>query len=159
MWGAPVYGIWYGAGAISVGDWTFGGVSSSAIYNDGRWHFAVFVYDNAAVDGLKRKLYVDGVLVASDINAGTAIASVGAGGFLISNGTMGYFTGQSSRAFVAPTAYTADEISALYAVGSLSLGASPKNAGDHVERIDVTNLYLICDKFDSQDQIDIQVAS
>lgn len=159
IWGNQSYGLWYGGGAIAGGDWTFGGIGSSVLFNDGQWHFAVLVYDNAAVDGLKRKVYVDGKLVGSDVNAGTTITGVGANGFQVGHGAMGYFNGALSRPFVTNYALTAEEIAALYAKGSLSLGASPKNEGDHVERVDATNIYLICDNIESQHQIDLLVAS
>jgi hypothetical protein len=51
------------------------------------------------------------------------------------------------------------EVAALYAKGSQALGASPKNAGDHVERMDATSLYLVGDTLESQHTLDVRVTA
>jgi hypothetical protein len=65
--------------------------------------------------------------------------------------------GQIDGAFVCGYALTTDQVLALYAKGSQALGPSPKNAGDHVESIDASNVYATFDTLDSQHQIDLAV--
>ena len=48
------------------------------------------------------------------------------------------------------TALTFEQVAALYAKGSQALAPSPKNAGDHVEAIDATNVLATFDTLDSQ---------
>lgn len=146
-------------GALDVWDGLTQTLSSVPVC-DGRWHFVVLVIDNAAVDQQKTKLYVDGKLMASaQVFSGTTL--VGANGFLIGkrSDTAAYLNGIVDSAFITGNALTAEEISTLYALGSLSLGTSPKSEGDHVERLDATDIYLICDTLESQYQIDLAVAS
>jgi hypothetical protein len=61
--------------------------------------------------------------------------------------------------FVCDYALTPEQIAALYAVGSQSLGVSPKNPGDHIERIDATSVYAIFDSLEPQHQVDLKVAA
>jgi hypothetical protein len=127
---------------------------------DGQWHSVVAVEDNAAGDGVRRKLYLDGRLV----NGSTVLNSItlaGANRFRIGAMADGTFpwTGQIDGVFVTGYALTTADIATLYAKSSQGLGASPKNAGDHVERMDATAVYLIADTLDSQHQIDLGVAS
>jgi hypothetical protein len=56
-------------------------------------------------------------------------------------------------------ALTFEQVAALYAKGSQALGASPKNAGDHIERMDATSLYLIADTLESQHTLDVSVTA
>jgi hypothetical protein len=74
-----------------------------------------------------------------------------------SDGTLP-FVGQIDGAFVCGYALTFEQIAALYAKGSLALPLSPKNAGDHVEGFDATNVYATFDSLDSTAQIDLGVA-
>jgi hypothetical protein len=67
------------------------------------------------------------------------------------------FAGQIDGAFVCGYALTGDQVRTLYAKGSQALAPSPKNAGDHVEAMDATNVYATFDTLDSQHQIDLQV--
>ena len=55
-------------------------------------------------------------------------------------------------------ALTQDAISKLYAKGSQALAPSVKNAGDHVEYADATNVYAVFDTLDSQHTIDLAVS-
>jgi hypothetical protein len=127
--------------------------------SDGLWHFVVVVEDNAAVDGVKRKLYMDGRLGASSLVLNT-YALVGASGFHIgSDGATNPFTGSIDGAFVCGYAMTQDEILRLYAKGGQDLGVSPKNAGDHVERADASSLLVIFDTLESQNTVDVGVAA
>lgn len=135
-------------------------ITSTRIFNDGQWHFAIGVLDNSALDGLKLKLFVDGKLQATGTTiTGTTLS--GATGFRIGvrNDGILFFNGQIAGVFVTDYALTADDIANLYTIGSLSLGVSPKNIGDHIERIDNTYVYLITDTLESQYQIDLTVST
>jgi hypothetical protein len=182
---ARSYGAWFkttnlpgvgqgiiGWGTIATGDtrlWTGPGggincsnggdaIASSLIVADGQWHLTVAVEDNAAVDGLKRKMYLDGRLLNSSTVL-NPIVLAGANRFRIGavpdgNST---FTGQIDGAFVCGYAMSRDEVIRLYAKGTQDLGASPKNAGDHVERMDANSLHVIFDTLESQYTIDLGV--
>jgi len=133
---------------------------SSIFIADGLWHHVVVVHSNGSLDGLKRKLYVDGDMVASH----TALASLVLGGanrFRIGAAFDGTspFSGQLSRAFVYAGALSAEEVRALYHAGSQELPPSPKDATDHVEGLEVTRVLAIFDSLDGSDFIDLGVAA
>ena len=139
--------------SLSAGD-----VFSGSYVADGQWHFAVTVEDNAAGDGVKRKLYCDGRLVGGSTVL-NAITLGGANHFRVGSypdGT-GVWNGQIDGAFVCGYALTQDQIAKLYAKGSQALAPSVKNAGDHVEYADATNVYAVFDTLDSQHTIDLAV--
>lgn len=128
--------------------------------NDGLWHFAVATWEDAPADGLRRKLYLDGKLIASDTEAFATVLG-GLNKFRIGawlDGTLNY-KGSIDAPFVHSVALTPEEIAVLYAKGAQSLGQSPKNAGDHIERVDGTNVYYLFDSIEPQDQIDLRVRS
>jgi hypothetical protein len=182
---ARSYGCWFKIGAAtagaqgvlswgtkSTGDallWVFsdgflysqsGGDSTggSRFVCDGQWHHAVVVEDNAAVDGVKRKLYIDGRLTNTSTGM-TAIVLAGANRFRVgafSDGT-GPLVGQVDCPFVCGYVLTASDVAALYAYGNQDLGTSPKNPGDHVERMDANNLYVVFDTIESQHRVEIGV--
>lgn len=126
---------------------------------DGQWHFVVETEDNAAIDGVKRKLYVDGRLIGTSVTMAN-LTLAGINRFRIAAWPDGStpFPGQIDAAFVCDYTLTADQVHALYAKGSQALSPSPKNVGDHVEGMDAANLYAIFDVLDSQNQIDLAVA-
>ena len=70
-----------------------------------------------------------------------------------------WFTGQIDAAFVTNYALTTTDIRALYAKGAQDLGGSPKNAGDHVERVDAATVLMIADTLESQHTIDLGVVA
>jgi hypothetical protein len=127
---------------------------------DGQWHQVIVTEDNAAADGVRRKLYLDGRLVGISTVMNSTVL-VGANSFRVGATSTGTnpITGQIDGAFVTGYALDAAEIARLYAKNSQGLGASPKNAGDHVERMDATAVYFIGDTLESQHQIDLGVAS
>lgn len=133
---------------------------ASASITDGQWHFAVCVEDNGAIDGVKRKGYLDGrLVVASTTMVGITLA--GANRFRLGSmvdGT-GPFTGQIDSAFVCDYVLTLAQILALYAKGSQALAPSPKSVGEHVEAMDANSLLVAFDTLDSQHQIDLKVAA
>lgn len=127
--------------------------------NDGKWHQVIMVEDNTAVDGLKRKMYLDGKLVGSSTVL-NSITLVGANGFRIggSGGTLP-FTGQIARAFVYAGVLSPAQVRTLYAKGGQDLGASPKNPGDHIETFDSANVYATFDTIESQNLVNLAVAA
>ena len=126
---------------------------------DGEWHFVVTTADNAAVDGVKRKFYVDGKL----IDGSTTLNSITLGGsnqHKIGSGNLATdlpFTGQIDTSFVCNYALTPEQIMALYLKGTQSLGVSPKNAGDHIEQLNTANMLCVFDSLEMQHQIDLAV--
>lgn len=148
-------------GAVRFNDGTTATLSPGTTYNDGAWHFLVAAIDNAAADGLKMKLYADAKLVAGATSLASIASLGGAAGLRLgqrSGGTPQQFLGGMARGFITNYTMAQDEISNLFAKGSLAFGASPKNPGDHVEMIDATNVYCLFDTLDSQHQIDLGVS-
>jgi hypothetical protein len=127
---------------------------------DGQWHHAVAVEDNAAGDGVKRKLYVDGRSVGGS-TVMNPITLGGANRFRVGATTDGTlpFTGQIDGAFVTGYAMTTDEVLRLYAKGSQALAPSPKNAGDHVEALQSDGVLFIGDTLESQHTVDLSVVA
>lgn len=127
---------------------------------DGLWHFAVVTEENAPADGIKRKLYVDGRVVAMSTTL-TSTTLTGANGFKIGNnpsGASAYLTGQVDCVFVCNYVLTMEQILALYLKSSQVLGVSPKNSGDHIDLMTSTDLYCSFETIDMQHQIDLAVA-
>ena len=127
---------------------------------DGLWHHVVCVEDNGAIDGVKRKLYLDGKCVGTSTIM-NAITLGGANRFRIGQFPDGssQLSGQIDGVFVCDYALTPSQIVMLYAKSLIALSASPKNPGDHIEGADVNNLYAIFDALDSNAQVDLKVAS
>lgn len=145
-----------GSGTIvtqSAGD----SVGSSGGYLDGAWHHAVVVETDSPTDTVKRKLYVDGRVVASStvLNAVTPTTGLRLG-LNLSGGSA--FSGALSRAFVFAGALTWDQVQALYMKAAAALPPSPKNAPDHVEMLDGTNLVFVGEGLDPQWQVDLEVS-
>jgi hypothetical protein len=67
--------------------------------------------------------------------------------------------GQADGVFVTAYAIGQVELLNLYAKGAQDLGASAKNEGDHVERVDATSVLLIADTLESQQTVDLGVAA
>jgi len=126
---------------------------------DGQWHYGVVVEDNAAGDGVKRKLYMDGLLVGTSTTLNT-ITLLGANSFRVgaNPNASTFFAGQIDGAFVCAYALTQDQVSTLYAKGGQQLSPSPKNAGDHVEYADSSSVYMVLDTLDSQNAVDLGVS-
>jgi hypothetical protein len=126
---------------------------------DDEWRFVVVTVDNAPVDGVKIKFYVDGGLLGGS----TALASValaGAGGFTIGRGiATDHVNGAVDSVFVCDYALTPEQVRALYNVGSQALAPSPKDAGAHVEALEAASLLAVFDTLNGCDQIDLQVAA
>jgi Concanavalin A-like lectin/glucanases superfamily len=127
---------------------------------DGLWHHLVVVEDNAAADGVRRKLYIDGRLVAGSTVL-NSITLTGANRFRVgANADASVpFIGQLDGAFVCGYALTSDQIAALYAKATEVLGPSPKEAGAHVEAFDTNSVYVLFDALDTTAQVDLGVAA
>jgi hypothetical protein len=135
-------------------------VISGPYVADGQWHHVVVVEDNAASDGVRRRAYLDGRGVGGSTVL-TAIVLAGANSFRIGANSAGggLFTGQIDGAFVCGYAMTAADVARLYAKGGQDLGASSKNAGDHVERVDTSSLLVVFDTLETQHTVDVGVAA
>jgi concanavalin A-like lectin/glucanase superfamily protein len=146
------------SGAVSSGSGA--DLITGPVATDGQWHLAITVEDNAAGDGVKRKFYVDGRLVGGSTVL-NAITLAGANRFRVgafADGTAP-FTGQIDGAFVCAYAMTPAEILGLWAKGAQDAGGSPKNSGDHVERVDATSVLFIADTLESQHTVDLGVVA
>lgn len=165
------YGTLAGNAAVSLylsnGLLIFGDVggtniaASTKVFNDGQWHLGVATYDNAPADGLKIKLYCDGVLVASSTATITGTTLAGANAFRIGASLAGAsaLTGSIDAVAIASYAAAEDEQLSIYNKGSVLLAASPKNAGDNVEAVDATNIYLLGDDLEGCHNVDLLVAA
>lgn len=134
--------------------------TSGAVVSDEVWHFAVVVEDNAAADGIKRKLYCDGVLVGTSLIM-NSINAGGANRFRIGvwpDGSTGPMNGPIDGVFVCDYALTCEQILVLYAKSSQTLAPSPKNPGDHINTGDTNNLLATFDTLDANAQVDLKVA-
>jgi hypothetical protein len=138
-----------------------GNIISGPFVADGQWHHVVGVEDNSAVDGLKRKLYLDGRVVGSDTTMFT-ITLAGANKFAIGNNgnspASAPYQGIIDSVFVCDFAMPFETVAKLYTKGAQDLGASPKNSGDHVERMDATSILAIFDSIDMQNTVDMVIA-
>jgi len=135
---------------------TVGGVFAS----DGQWHHAIVTEDNAAGDGVKRKLYLDGRCIGGSTVL-NAITLAGANRFRVGcrPDAGAPFTGQVDGVFVCGYALTLEDVAKFYAKGSQPLSPSPKNAGDHVEAWDAAAVLVNFDSLDSNWQVDLGVAA
>ena len=163
VWGTTAVTNDAGLGISSAGaffSWSGADTLIGPFAADGQWHHAIAVDDNTAGDGVRRKLYLDGRLVGGSTVL-NAITLGGANKFRVGAdlvGTPVYLTGQIDAAFVCDIALPQDAISRLYAKGSQTLPPSVKNAGDHVEAMDATNLYTVFDTLDSSYAVDLSVS-
>jgi len=125
---------------------------------DGLWHHVVTVEDNAAADGVKRKLYADGRLVAGSTVL-NSITLAGANRFRVGAFSDGTFpaNGQISRAFVYAGALTPEQVHTLYNVGGQALAGSPKAEGDHIEALETSGVLAHFDGVEGCDIIDLSV--
>ena len=128
--------------------------------SDGQWHFVVVVQDVSPSDGVKRKFYLDGRLIASS----TALASITLGGanrFVVASSiaSSGNYIGQIDTVFVIDRALLMGEINALYTKSLYEHLPSPKNAGDHVQQMSTTDLLVVFDTLDIAHKVSLKVMS
>ena len=127
---------------------------------DGLWHQAITVEDNAAGDGVKRKLYIDGRLVGGSTVL-TAITLLGANSFRLGANQNGSspWPGQIDGAFVHAGALTDTQVRALYNIGSQQLSASPKMNGSHIEALETTGVLAQFAALEGTDLVDMAVSA
>ena len=132
----------------------------ATVVADGLWHHVVVVEDNAAIDGMKRKLYLDGRLIAIS-SVMNAVTLAGVNSFRIGSNSSGgsLFAGQIDSVFVCGYALTPEQIEILYIKSLVTLSPSPKNVGDHVEAMSTTNLLAIFDTLEPQHTVDLKAAA
>lgn len=131
--------------------------TAGGLVADGEWHHVAVVLDNAALDGLKVKLYVDGRMVASNTTLASTVLA-GANRLRVgarSDGTV-TFSGAIARAFISPTALTPEQLLPIYYRPSAQdAGWSPKDAGPHIERFDATNVLILGDILEPQNRLEL----
>jgi hypothetical protein len=140
---------------------TFGSGSNSVtgpFVADGNWHFVVVDYDNSASDGLKRKFYLDGRLIASS----TVLNSITLGGankFVIGSSlsSANNFAGQVDSVFVSDAPLTFEQTIKLFTKSLYGHVPSPKNAGDHIQAMNDQYLLAAFDTLDIADKINLKV--
>lgn len=126
----------------------------------GRWVFVVITETNAPSENIRRKMYVDGVLVATS-NVINAITLGGASRFRIGmwpDGTGITLGATIDSVFICNYVLDPADIALLYAKGAQALGVSEKDPGGNIEQMTSTDLFCVFDDLESQHQIDLAVA-
>ena len=133
------------------------GTESGEYYSDGRWHFFVLAAENPTVDGAYGKMYVDGVLIGTNVAIGT-IALQGAAGLRIGVGTAGsdLMYGNISTVFITNYAMSPEEVFKLYAKPGIFLDRNPVDPTTFIEAMTDTHLYLIGDTLDPRSTIEVR---
>lgn len=149
--------IYYNNGLI---DWCGQGTGGYAA--DGKWHFLTLVEDPSAADGMRIKGYMDGRLVLSNTAVPVTVVLNGANSFRVgalADGTLPLQNGAITRPFVLDVPMTMEQIQVLYQKASRPRGISPKDGGENIDEVDDTNIYLLADTLQPQDQITLEVAA
>ena len=138
------------------------GADSMAAINlcDWVWHQFVVVEDNAAADGVKRKLYVDGRLLSGSTVL-NAITLAGANKLRIGahNDGTSPFLGLIDGFFIFAGALTGDQIRVLYNKGSQQLAPSLKDEADHIDAVSATDMLVTFDSLEYSDLVDLGAAA
>ena len=128
---------------------------------DGQWHFVVVVHDPADLQGLKRKYYLDGRLVASNTGLNSiALGSPAATNKFVVGSSLASgnnFIGQVDTVFVADYPLILGDINALYTKSLYEHLPSPKNAGDHIQSMSDTDLLAVFDTLDIAHKVSLKV--
>jgi hypothetical protein len=127
---------------------------------DGLWHHVIAVEDNAAIDGVKRKLYLDGRLVGGS-TVMTTLTLAGANAFRIGANPNGSapFVGQTDSGFVYAGALTPEQVKLLYNIGSQQLAPSPKDDADNIEALELTRVLAHFDNIEGTELVDLAVVA
>lgn len=157
--GASDARIYITQGIINFGTGSGASVTGPFV-SDGQWHFAVVVQEASPADGIKRKFYLDGRLVASSTALGS-ITLAGANHFVIGSSLASgnNFIGQVDAIFVTDRALLMGEINALYTKSLIDHLPSPKNAGDHVQAMSDEDLLVVFDTLDIANKVSLKVMS
>ena len=124
---------------------------------DGRWHFLLGLTNQSYYDGQGTRFYVDNKLVgtlASYVNitrGGTLRVGADIDGSIP-------FTGAIDCVAVGGGANLTSSPTMIWARGNTPMPPSPKNAGDHIEGVDASNVYAIFDTLENHHLIDLAVA-
>jgi hypothetical protein len=137
-------------------------INTPIVVADGVWRRVGVIETNTPSDGVKRKLFLDGVLVGSStfLNALTP-AGAGGNGLRVGASISGTSTlqGGVARPFVHPGALTPAQLETVFQkTGAALLKTSPKNAGDNVEGLWANSLIFIGDDLEPTDVIDLEVS-
>jgi Concanavalin A-like lectin/glucanases superfamily len=157
--------IWLAQGVLQFDTAGATAVNSGIFVADGAWHFVVVVHDSNPADGLKRKFYLDGRLIASASDPGSIVlASPGATNKFviaasISNAGGTSFLGQIDTVFVIDQVLLMGEINKLYTKSLIDHLPSPKNAGDHVQAMSDEDLLVVFDTLDIAHKVSLKVMS
>jgi hypothetical protein len=126
---------------------------------DGEWHHIVVIEDDSPIDGVKRKLYVDGRLAGTSLVL-NSITLGGAAKFVIGQSLASTlpFLGQIDGVFVDDAQYVFEDVIKIYSKSSQELAPSPKNVGDHVEALMDDCVLAAFDSLDLVSRVDMKVS-
>lgn len=136
------------------------GITDGPFVCDGQWHFVTVVQDATPADGIKRKFYLDGRLIASSTALGT-ITLAGANHFVVGSSLASgnNFVGQIDGIFVTDVILMMGDINKLYTKSLIDHDPSPKNAGDHVQAMSDDSLLVVFDTLDIANKVSLKVMS
>ena len=145
-------------GKIVVGSGPSSSIESAYVA-DGLWYFVVVVLDNAALDGVKGKIYVNGNLVATMTTLNTVVLG-GTDKFCIgaSLTNSNPFTGSIDGVFVSGQALSLDTIVALYNLNVKTFAPYLVNEADHVTALALSHILVDLNSLDSSDTVEISAA-
>lgn len=126
---------------------------------DGLWHFAVTTEENTPLDGVKRKLYVDGKMVGASAVL-TSLTLAGANSFRIAASPSGTIpaTAQTGAAFVFAGVLSPEAVAVIYQKSAQALGIRPDVATPYIRAFDATNVYADFSSIPTNTQVDLAVA-
>lgn len=147
---------------VVAGNITFGNgggtPTTGPFIADGNWHFIVVTQENSPFDGVRRKFYVDGRLIAST----TVLNGVTLGGankFVVGSSltSASNFIGEIDTVFVTDYVLTLSDINMLFTKSLVDHLPSPKNAGDHIQAMDDDHLLVVFDTLDIANKVSLKV--
>jgi len=147
---------------IAAGNIMFGNGGGTPVtgpfISDGNWHFVVITQENGPSDGVKRKFYVDGRLVASSTILNSVVLG-GANKFVVGSSlaSASNFIGEIDTVFVTDYVLGMFDITKLYTKSLVDHLPSPKNAGDHVQAMDDDHILVAFDTLDIADKVSLKV--
>ena len=126
---------------------------------DGKWHHIVLIHDDSPIDGVKRKLYVDGRLVGTSLVL-NSVTLGGANKFVIGQSLTSTlpFLGMIDGVFVDDAQYVFEDVIKIFVKSSQELAPSPKNVGDHIEALMDDCVLATFDSLDVVSRVDMKVS-
>lgn len=127
---------------------------------DGKWHHFAVTETNSPTDGVKRKLYLDGVLVGQSLTLTSITITPTANGFRVGASVSGtqLLDGLISRVFVYAGLLSAEQIATIRLKSTGGIPASPKDSADHIEAVYGSDLIFVGDDLDPHQLIDLEVS-